>query len=113
MNPEPRVVTKLPLRDLWDEKGSSLGGQIRHLSQDRVRQLLREGSVRFVVAEGGLPLKSVSTSVRFTFWNSVRAQIAEPEKPIYLDQFPHNVACVASQWQGHDGECVVLFERHD
>ena len=111
MNPELRVVTKLTLRDLWEEKGSSLGGRTRHLGQDRVRQLLREGSVRFVVADCGLPLKWVSTSDRFTFGNSVRAQIAEPEKPIYLDQFPQNVAYVASQWQGHDGEVCSLIGK--
>ena len=56
MNPGLRVVTKLPLRDLWDGKGASLGGRMRHLGQDRVRQLLREGSLRFVVADCGLPL---------------------------------------------------------
>jgi hypothetical protein len=68
--------------------------------------------MRFVVADCGRPLNWISESDRFAFWKTASAQVAEPDKPIYLDQFPQNVAYVVSQWQGRNGERVVLFERH-
>ena len=113
MNSELRVVTRLPLRELWNEKGVlPADRRIRHLDHSHVQQLLRKEPVRFVMADCGLPLKWIPESERFAFWRSVSAQIAEPDKAIYLGRFPQNVAYVASQWQGHGGECVVLLERH-
>jgi hypothetical protein len=108
MNSELRVVTQWPLC----EGLLPADRPIRHLDHSHVQRLLREESVRFVLADCGLPLQWIPESERFAFWKSVRAQIAEPDKAIYLGGFPQNVAYVASQWQGHGGKCVVLLEKH-
>ena len=56
MRVDQRVVTKIPLTELWDESGTIAGGRIRNLNENTIVELIRSGSVRFVVADCGLKL---------------------------------------------------------
>ncbi|HKW64513.1 MAG TPA: hypothetical protein VJN89_18315 [Candidatus Acidoferrum sp.] len=64
------------------------------------------------VADCGLKLKCIPTEQRFEFWKKAGQQIAHPEKPIYLKEFPNETAYIASQWLGRAGECLILLEKH-
>jgi hypothetical protein len=48
----PKNSPKLPLGELWDESGPLQGGRVRHLDQDLIRELMRTGTVQFIVADG-------------------------------------------------------------
>jgi hypothetical protein len=112
LRPEQRIVTKLPVSEIWDDRGTLLGERIRYLDQDRIRELLRTGPVQFIVADCGTKLNWVPTQERFEFWKTVRPQIADPMKPIQLRQFPNETAFTASEWRGRTGECLILLEKH-
>ena len=114
MRPDQRIVTKLPLAELWDEKGTITGRRVRPLSASNVAELLRTDPVYFVVADCGTNLKWIPPQERFSFWKIIQPQIADhdPRQPIRLEQFPNEMACTASQWRGRAGECVVLLEKH-
>src|SRR6516162_954957 len=84
---DQRIVTKIPLAELWDESGTPAGERIRNLDQNTLLELVRFGSVQFVVADCGLKLNWIPTEKRFEFWKTVRPQIADPTKPIFLGQF--------------------------
>jgi hypothetical protein len=64
---DQRVVTKIPLTELWDESGTIAGGRIRNLNENTLIELIRSGSVRFVVADCGLKLDWISREKHFDF----------------------------------------------
>jgi hypothetical protein len=109
---DQRVVTKIPLTELWDESGTITSERIRSLDQSTLLELVRSVSVQFVVADCGLKLDWIPREKRFDFWKTVRPQIADPAKPIFLGSFRNETAYIASEWRGRTGECLVLLERH-
>jgi hypothetical protein len=109
---EQRIVTKLPLAELWDESGTLHGERIRLLDQKLIRELVRTALVQFIVANCGAKLNWIPQHERFEFWKMVRPQIADPMKPIRLDQFPNETAYTGSEWRGRTGECLILLEKH-
>ena len=112
VRPDQRVVTKMPLAEIWDDTGTLTGERIRHLDQGTLQELVRSGSVQFVVAEPGLKLNWIPIEKHFEFWKTVRPQNADSAKPIYLGQFHGGTAYIASEWRGPAGTCLVLLERH-
>jgi hypothetical protein len=112
LRPDQRIVTKLPITELWDERGSLLAERIRHLDQNLIRELVQKGPVQFIVANCGVKLNWIPMQERFKFWKSALPHIADPLKPICLDHFPNETAYIASQWRGTDGECLILLEAH-
>ena len=112
MRADRRIVTKTPLTELWDENGTLTGKRVRNLDQSALLDLMRSGSVKFVVADCGLKLNWISTKKCFEFWKTVRPHIADPTKPIYLGQFPNETAYIASEWRNRAGECLILLEKY-
>jgi len=97
----------MPLTELWDESGTLADERVRNLDQKNLAELLRAGLLKFVVADCGLKLRWIPTQERFEFWKTVRPQIADPAKSIFLEQFPSETAYIASEWHGRTGECFV------
>ena len=112
MRADQRIVTKIPLTELWDDTGTVANKREGNLEQSRVVELLRTCPVQFIVADCGLKLEWIPTEKRFEFWKKVRSQIADPERPIYLKQFPNETAYIASQWRGQADKCLILLEKH-
>ena len=102
----------MPLTEIWDDSGTLNGERIRYLDESTLRELVRSRCVQFIVANPGLRLDWIPTERRFEFWKTIRPQIAEPTKRLYLGQFPNEVAYMASEWRGRAGECLILLERH-
>src|SRR5882724_11779947 len=106
MRPDQRIVTKIPLTELWDEKGALHGERIRQLDENLIRGLMGTGQVQFIVADCGAKLNWIPMPERFEFWKTARRQVADPSRPILLKQFPNETAHVASEWRGSSGECL-------
>ena len=89
MRAEDRIVTELPLQELWDENGPVAARRQGDLSADDIRQLLGNRAVRFVVADVGAKLMWVPEPGTFALWkDEVRAHLAEPDARVNLEQFP-------------------------
>ena len=112
MRPEKRIVTKMPLTEIWDDAGAITGERIRYIDQNNVRELVRSCAVQFVVVEPGLKLDWIPIEKRFAFWKRVQPQIANRDKPLQRAEFPHEFFYIASEWRGRAAECLVLLERH-
>jgi hypothetical protein len=112
MRPDQRIVTKIPLTELWDERGALPGERIRQLDENLIRGLMGTGQVQFMVAGCGAKLNWIPMPERFEFWKTVRPQVANPSQPIHLKQFPNETAYVASEWRTNPGECLILLEAH-
>jgi hypothetical protein len=112
LKPDQRIVTKLPLVELWDEEGTLPGGRVRQLNQTLIRELMQTDTVQFIVAACGMKLNWIAVNDRFRFWKTVRSQIADPSQPINLKQFPNETAYIASEWRRNTGECLILLEAY-
>jgi hypothetical protein len=102
----------MPLTELWNEHGTISKERIRWLAKSDLAELLRAGPLQFVVADFGIKLMWVPAQQRFEFWKTVKLQIADRAKPIYREQFPKEMAYIASEWRGSAGECLILLERY-
>ena len=86
MKSEMRIVSQMPLREIWDEHGIVSENTICKLNSSDVTDLLRSGRVRFVVADIGQPLQWLPSEECYEFWKFEAAtHIAEPEAKNYLE----------------------------
>jgi hypothetical protein len=112
LRPDQRLVTRIPLTELWDEDGILADKRIRNLDQSALLELVQSGPVRFVVADPGLKLEWIPTERRFQFWKAIKPQITDPGKRIRREDFPNQTFYTASEWRGRSGECLILLEKH-
>ena len=107
-----RVITSLPLRELWDDRGLIEASKSRDLSAEDLRELLRHDRVLFMVADIGAKPVWIPPGECFKFWkDEVQAHLADPQQRVFLDEFPDAFCYSASEWLTTDGPPVVVLER--
>ena len=112
MQEHPRVVTHLPLDTLWDQNGRETPAvKQRALTGQDIKDLLRAGGVRFVVADGGYPLRWIAHHEVFTFWKHEVQPHLYDETRLYLADYPNEYFYWPSEWRSHSGETIILLER--
>jgi hypothetical protein len=105
------AVTRLPLITLVTPQGEATPAG--DLSVEDIRALLRQNTVRFVVADVGRPLQWVPEMECFGAWkDGIQQHVADPTQSFRLEDFPGEFAYTASMW--HDGgtPIVVLSKHH-
>jgi len=116
MRPNQRVVTRLPLTELWDARGTLRIERRRAVGRERVTELLRNGRVRFVLANCGDPLKWIPPDDNYRFWKEdVKRHLIEPEdveRGLRLEGWPDESVIVGTEWGEGDGYNVILLEIH-
>jgi hypothetical protein len=112
VRPEQRVVTQLPLDELWTDRGALRATRVCELSAAEIADLLRWGPIRFVVANGGLPLDWIPVEQRYEFWKSqVKMRLVDPAAERFrLEDFPGEYCYAASEWKADEvAEPIVLL----
>jgi hypothetical protein len=113
MTPDKRIVTHIPLTELWREDETVVARREGFLSPGEVRDLLRVGRVRFVVAEVGRPLRWISPADAFAFWRSDASRRLADPTGFSLDEFPNAMAYLASRWEERaSADPIVVLETH-
>jgi hypothetical protein len=110
-----RIVTSVPLTEVWNDLGRIDATRQRHLALEDLRQLVQAGFVRFAVANVGLPLRWVPPEESHVFWKlEVRPHlVVEPERSFNIYHFSEGYCYVASEWQTADGtQPIVVLEQH-
>lgn len=112
MDPTLRVVTALPVTELWDERGTVEASQARALGHADVRRHLRGGS-RGVIASVSRPLRWLEGLDLYDWWeHEARPRLVSPTiERIRLEDFPDERCWSATEWTLPDGSCVILFEE--
>lgn len=104
-----RIVTQLPLAELWNEMGPIASKLVRELYAEDIRELLRAGPVQFVVANVGDPLRWVPVAECFQFWKSeLQGRVADPAGAS-LEEYPGVYCYFASEWEEYQGQPVVML----
>ena len=106
-----KVITKLPLSRFSTPHGEAT--RVGDVGSDDIRDLLRAGPVRFVVADVGAPLRWVPEADCFDEWKrEFQPHLAEPNQKVYLGQFPGAYAYLASQWDDGSSPIILLSKVH-
>jgi hypothetical protein len=114
MKPDQRIVTRLPIEELWNSSGPISTIKVRDLDAEQIRELLRTAQVRIIVAELGAPLKWIPNSETYDFWKQeCKPRLADPDAQVSLEDFPGEYCYFASEWEAYDGAIIVLLERMD
>jgi len=115
MDASLRIVTRLPLGELWRDDGPITTARGRSLGKHEIVDLLKAGPVQFVMANIGDPLLWVEISECYRFWkDEVKPHLAETESKVPLDEFPGFYCYFSSEWKGPQGSppIVVLEMQH-
>jgi hypothetical protein len=109
-----KVITQLPLAELWREDGFSTTSRIGWLSAEQIVSQLRAGRVQFVVADIGSAPRWIAFSDCFDFWKrEAQPHFAAPDSRVSFDDFPGGYCYFASEWSRADRSIpIVVFERH-
>ena len=110
-----KVVTPLPLEELWDSTGPLAASRRKALTKGELTRLLQAGLVQFVVAHTGSPLRWIPLENCCSFWKAnALPHLAEPGAHAVLGRFPNGYCYFASEWElgGHDSTVVVLEKSH-
>jgi hypothetical protein len=109
-----KIVTSMPLTELWNECDGLVVTRLRSLSAEDLKELLRQGPVRFVVAEVGKKLQRKAETHCFEFWEKeVIPNLLPPDTSVVLEDFPGEYGYFASEWQFVNGSPIILLEEID
>ena len=106
------VINRLPLSRLPPPLAAAR--RIRDLTAAEVRELLRNGPVRFAVAMMLSPFQVVPERQCYEFWESeVQAHlVADPDSGATLEDFPGGYCYFASEWSDGGSPIVLLSAAH-
>lgn len=109
-----RIVSRMPLQELWDTEGLIAATRVRDVSSADIRGLLQLSHVRFVVADIGYQLEWIPVQECFQFWKTdVKEHVADANSGSQLEGFPQNYFYFASEWRSaKDDLPILLLERH-
>jgi hypothetical protein len=111
METNERVVTSLPLAELWDAAGTLQASKKRYLGSEDIKSLLRVGPIRFVVANVGDKLEWIEAKDCYSFWKQDVSQRLGAEGKVHLEDYPGQYFYFASEWRAESGETIVLLEK--
>ena len=98
---EERVVTDLPLDELWNDEGIVTRERRELISVPELKRLLdSDGDLHVALAWIGAPIRWVRGSGK-------AGSVALLETPEMKQRF-----IVASRWEMPDGESIILLELH-
>ena len=109
MNPENRIVIRIPVEKLWNDQTELDLERVSYLSKMELLQMLRNGQVQFVLADIGKKLMWIDQSSCYSFWKTeIQPHFVDNPARIFLYQFPNKYAYLASQWGGMITPVVLL-----
>ena len=104
---------KMPLQQLWRDKGNIQASRGRRLDREEIANLVRAAPPQFVVANVGEKLRWIPPDETLRFWkDEVKLHLADPGSRPVLDDFPGSYFYFATVWDHADQPPIVLLERH-
>jgi hypothetical protein len=113
MDTARKIVTQVPLTELWNGSGPLTASRGESLGQTDIAQLIQDGS-SFVIADVGLPLRWISENDRYAFWNTeVKCRLVAPNADSFcLDDYPGSYCYVATIWRCTSTAPVIVLEKY-
>jgi hypothetical protein len=113
MESAQRVITRLPLQELWRADGFASASRGESVTADDIRALLRSAPVHFVIAALGSVPQWIPPRESYHFWKAdVQPHLAAPDSKVYLEEFPDGYAYFATHWGEDGGLPIIVLEKH-
>ena len=112
MNPTHKIVSRLPVEEIWAGQRLVSTIKVRDLGASDIVDLLRSGIVRFVVADVGLPFRWYDERQCFEVWKSEVKQHIADGGHASLDDFKSGFFYFASEWADGGMPIVLLSKNH-
>jgi hypothetical protein len=117
VEPDKRIVTRMPLVELWTHEGAPFPAtRVRWLVSSEAHDLVKQRpDLDLVVARGGERIQWLYGDEKWTFWKEeLKGRIADPEGPIYREDFEDELYYLVSEWAAPGIERpILLAEKHD
>ena len=108
MDAARRIVTHLPLQQLWRESTFTSTARGRSLTRVDITGLLQAGPVQFVIGDVGFVPRWIELSVCHDFWESeAKPHLADRASRAALNDFPDGYCYFASQWESERAAPIV------
>jgi len=102
----------MPIQKLWNENGFVEANKIKNITKAELVEMLKQGSVEFVIANISENLKWIPLNKCYENWAKTKNQVVQDLEKFDLESFPNNFAFVASEWS-HDNQArTILLEKH-
>lgn len=111
MDPARRIVTRIPLDELWTAHGPVAAKRARGLDRAAVSSLITRGAVQLVIADLDKPLRWLDAADTRAFWTGEAAHVADADSAS-VDDFPGGYFYFASEWRGASASPILLLELH-
>jgi hypothetical protein len=113
MDTAQRIVTQMPLTELWNSSGPLDAFRVEKLGETDIVRLLQNGS-SFVVAEAAQPLRWIAEGDRFAFWKAeVKCRLVAVDADAFpLGDYPGSYCYVGSMWKGASSTPIIVLEKH-
>ena len=112
MDPSRQEVMRIPMSELWSSNGELTAAKRRALGGSDIAALLRQGQVRFDVADCGKQLEWIPPPQCYDFWKTrVKPRIVEADR-FDLADFPGEYCYVATEWADGESPPIVLLEQY-
>jgi len=113
MRPSLRVVTRIPLRELWDERGTLQAVRGERIGPSEITEMARRGPFQLVIAAIPAPLQWVPIQERFVVWKKVKTHVLpRAATRVRLEDYDGEYFYIASLWTTADSTPIVLLEMH-
>jgi hypothetical protein len=113
MDNNKKIVTQLPLTNLWTDKKNIFAKREKYLTASDIQETLKKYPVEFVVAIIGEKLNWISYDKSFDFWKTeLKPHLADDINNINLDSYLNNYAYVASEWISEVKTHIILLEKY-
>jgi hypothetical protein len=109
-----KVITRIPLTELWDEAGLASFERKRFLRGDEIKQSIAAEDIHFVLADVSQPLKWIGKQEKFNFWKSeLKEHLCEnPIKGCHLEDFKDDYFYFASLWTSNIQKVILVEKYH-
>ena len=112
MNYSNKIVTSIPLENIWVPEHQIEAQRVSYLTRDKLKHLLQSSPVNFIIANVGEKLKWIEESQCFNFWKvEVEIHLVTDINKINLDDYSDNYAYIASEWRVDNQIPIILLEK--
>ncbi|MGE5321616.1 MAG: hypothetical protein ACM3SW_02055 [Actinomycetota bacterium] len=113
MDPQLKVVTRLPLQELWTKDGLVSSARGRSLTAEDISNLLRMGPLIFVIADVGMAPHWIEPGKCCEFWKEEAKPHLAKTVGATLSEHPGSYCYFATEWSREkESAPIVLLEKH-
>jgi hypothetical protein len=113
MTQAQRIVTKIPLDELWNDSAMLTYERQEYLTERQVQELVSKGEIAVAEASCGLKLSWVSPNSTLEFFKKqVKGHVVNDPDRIILADFEDEWCYLASLWGDAEGRKVILLETY-